>query len=459
MTRLKSYCLMFLICLLISCSSREKQETFYNNGQIKSREYVKETRDGSYVSDGKVEGWYENGQKSYSGWYEDDIEVGHWKSWYPNGQIREESYMKRVGEESFGHGEYKEWYRNGQIKKEVDDGDYRLWYEDGQKMLQGQFGRNESDSIGEWTVWYENGRKQMIVNYDKKGVKKGDYKYWNEYGKLIQEARYAFYNTKFFDTNYHYRGTTYKGKTTRTYDVINQHPYEYRVWYYDRKDKLTERLSYAEGELNGFQTKWWWSEDDGKKGQKHYEFYAKSNQLDSICQEWTESGDLVFDQFYKSGKNVSLPGLYLNESGQVSLLIKEDQSITIVGLEINPQDFKRHGNKSRFEYSSPTGYDPPSGLEVFLTDSVNDTWTLFPKLQTTYSYATGQPKLSYSLDNALRMKNLGTLHFDKLTLDTLIISNFSMGEWDRFSGFNGLDSALISQLTGSFYRQQRSVEE
>ena len=69
-----------------------------------------------YVENRKVgthEGWYENGQKRYEYFIENDIPIKTHREWYPNGQLYSRFNFNNDGQ---SEGTQQVWFANGQIK-------------------------------------------------------------------------------------------------------------------------------------------------------------------------------------------------------------------------------------------------------------------------------------------------------------------------------------------------------
>ena len=74
--------------------TRFRAYSMYDNGQIKEEGRMWIFKDNA-TKVGEWEGWYENGQKKYSGSYGKigaETKIGKWETWYSNGQLRSVGY-------------------------------------------------------------------------------------------------------------------------------------------------------------------------------------------------------------------------------------------------------------------------------------------------------------------------------------------------------------------------------
>ena len=147
-----------------------KVNTFYENGQKKTEVTLK---------NGKTHGlsteWDYNGQKQREVSYKNGKQSGHYKTWYDNGQQEKEGAYK----EGKIDGKWIFWYANGQKQKESsykdgkESGPYRTWYDNGQQEKEGAYKEGKKD--GKWIFWYANGQKQKEGSY-KDGKEFGEWK-------------------------------------------------------------------------------------------------------------------------------------------------------------------------------------------------------------------------------------------------------------------------------------------
>ena len=118
----------------------------YENGNLKSITYHKETKTGTEKV--KYEVYHYTGQKAAEGTYKDGKEDGLWTYWYENGQKRWEGTVK----DGKRDGLWTYWYENGKKSSEItyEDGkedklwnywhvDKECWDEDGNECECGQY--------------------------------------------------------------------------------------------------------------------------------------------------------------------------------------------------------------------------------------------------------------------------------------------------------------------------------
>jgi len=145
----------------------------YENGNLKSITYHKETKTGTEKV--KYEVYHYTGQKAAEGTYKDGKEDGLWTYWYENGQKKSE----RLYRDNKIIGEWTEFelffYDNGQKKSEGTykvgrpDGFWTFWYENGQKKCEGII---REFPIRNWTFYNEDGSIDRVVEVDKKHSQK-----------------------------------------------------------------------------------------------------------------------------------------------------------------------------------------------------------------------------------------------------------------------------------------------
>jgi antitoxin component YwqK of YwqJK toxin-antitoxin module/ribosomal protein L32 len=179
----------------------ELREVKYPNGALKARGHVIQDADKNDVLVGRWTYWFPNGQKQAEGEYRNGREGGKrgetgilvdgrngpWTIWHSNGQIMQASEY----EDGKLVGAFRSWYDNGQKEKErtyKDDkmeGTSTTWYENGQKKMEVTFkdGKKEGPS----TVWYENGQKTAEATF-KNDKPVGHVTTWHENGKKDLEG-------------------------------------------------------------------------------------------------------------------------------------------------------------------------------------------------------------------------------------------------------------------------------
>ncbi|WP_375037515.1 toxin-antitoxin system YwqK family antitoxin [Acinetobacter sp. RW6] len=149
-------------------------QDFYITGKKQTDPYIltdgkldyvyNEQADTSYYSrEGSRVVWYESGDKAAETEYQEHKENGLWRVWYENGNLKEETN-----------------YKAGKI-----NGITKTWNEDGQ--LTGECSYKNGLEDGRCYEKYTMNPQAFI--YDgtyKKGVKVGEWKEWDEDGKLVK---------------------------------------------------------------------------------------------------------------------------------------------------------------------------------------------------------------------------------------------------------------------------------
>jgi len=190
----------------IQAHVRAHWRQYYDSGKLESVYNVK--NDTGWVND-----YYENGNKSDSGYFEGGIKsenirhwsesgqllsavyykagthTGYWEMYYWNGQLESKGYLVNGAKQ----GEIDAWFINGKrkliqhLKNEKINGPQVLFYEDGKIKEVKNYKMNVPD--GEAVMVYENGRVKIHANYTN-GELNGERKTYNEDGKLTSDEVY-----------------------------------------------------------------------------------------------------------------------------------------------------------------------------------------------------------------------------------------------------------------------------
>ena len=229
--------LIFISVIIFSCKNEIKEITEkYPNGSAKVVTFYKEIN-GSKIKIREI-GYYQNGNESYKGGFNNGTKSGLWQYWYENknlfaqtefnGNIQNQkwkiykpdnnlympdSYKLTVSEiytngspyhasyqkdndrliyEIFFYPSYK-IQMHGTTVNNIRQGKWTYWYENGHIWSEGFFKGGENDSIR--NVWYENGKKRYEGFYNK-GKEAGKWKFYDENGLFIKEKDYNT-NNKF----------------------------------------------------------------------------------------------------------------------------------------------------------------------------------------------------------------------------------------------------------------------
>jgi TonB family protein len=185
-----------------------------------------------YGREGKLEGqtkfWYENGQLEALGKYSDDNEIGEWIGYHENGVILSqctydfegnidgESFIWHENEKLASKKEYskgkivtggKTFHKNGLVNLVYDYnskgekvGDWLQYFSDGTLRVKGAFKLDEKD--GDWLENHEDVAVVKLSGSYKKGLKKGDWKYFSKEEKILAVLAYKrgeISDEKYFD--------------------------------------------------------------------------------------------------------------------------------------------------------------------------------------------------------------------------------------------------------------------
>lgn len=162
---------------------------------------------------GRWEKLDEAGRKLYIGTFKDDVPVGEFRHFYPNGKLKAINNYRLGGHESFAilfnsdglkeaEGLYIDkkkdslwvYYDSNGIKlseetysRGIKNGEWRQYYPGG-KLLRVEFWTNDKKE-GKWLMYYENGKIQQEVNY-KNGLLHGDFLVFDSEGNPSLEGKY-----------------------------------------------------------------------------------------------------------------------------------------------------------------------------------------------------------------------------------------------------------------------------
>lgn len=178
--------ILFLLFLtgLTACSHLETVENRDENGILKekySRRKDTLAKQGAYTS------YYPNGQVFEQSWYENDTLHGERRLYYENGKIQ--SIEQRDHDRFVGT--YKKFYENGQLSNEgqyVDNemsGVWKRWYDTGELMEEITFAHNEEN--GPFKEYYKNGQVKIEGEYLNGDNENGILKKYDETGQLFEK--------------------------------------------------------------------------------------------------------------------------------------------------------------------------------------------------------------------------------------------------------------------------------
>lgn len=181
---------------------------FYQGGEIRSI--------GNFKQGKKHGNWtylFENGKIEQQGKYENGLLSGVWKWYYASGKVLREEYYKKGklngpyiewADDTLGtillQGEYLDGLRQGPWKEFVNGLVREGNYVDGEKDGQWVFKRGEvvifsgsfqiGVAIGKHEYFHDSGRLESKGEFEG-GEKSGDWKYYDEFGNVIQTLSYV----------------------------------------------------------------------------------------------------------------------------------------------------------------------------------------------------------------------------------------------------------------------------
>ena len=263
---------------------------------------------------------------------------GLWTYWNKDGRKVEEGYYDKNGVEK---GNWAFWDLDGKkhlgkkISHKIFNDKHALKYLDGIFLVTGPL--NEEKNIytqghgsirsgrldGLWTFWNDSG-VLSLKKYYKMGTPEGQYttyhqsghkmtdgmvKGLNEYGKLIKEGKWLFWDEEgnIKEDVYYINGirdglTTYFSKSGNENSKIiykNGDPWngEWTTWYHDGGKK--ESGFYENGQKKSPWTSWF------ENGQKKYVVNYQNNIKHGLYTEWNDDGRLTKDINYDDGNKIS----------------------------------------------------------------------------------------------------------------------------------------------------------
>lgn len=197
--------------------------------------------------DGVSEEYSEEGKLISTSTYKDGKQLAK-KSWYENGQLKQEEIFDSEGRRD---GVAKEWFANGQINTAVS---YKQDVKDGSAE-----------------EWQENGQPKSLYLY-KNGKLDGESKYWNERGKLLYTTMYKDDKKNGPDR----RWSENTGKMIEEIDYVDDIKNGMKKTFNDRTGKLLSAVPYVDGDLHGTE------ETYGPDGVSVIRCYRKNEQLAAL---------------------------------------------------------------------------------------------------------------------------------------------------------------------------------
>jgi antitoxin component YwqK of YwqJK toxin-antitoxin module len=140
---MRKYFLFILVAFIaVSCGADLEKivEDTHPDGTPRLVHYYK--NDDGIREKVKVEAFYEDGSKRYTGEYADGKRNGYWVYWYENGNMWSEGYFKDDLRDGFG----------------------TTWHKNGQKNFEGAY--KEGIRVGMWKFWTPQGELIKELDYD-----------------------------------------------------------------------------------------------------------------------------------------------------------------------------------------------------------------------------------------------------------------------------------------------------
>lgn len=173
-------------------------ETFYSNGNLKSKiEYQKNRQNGL------VNIYYENGTIQEEGFWRQNRWIGEYKFYYPTGKIK------------------YHWYYNDNGKR---TGTQAYFYENGQKQIEGQWAEGKEN--GKITEYYSNGKVEKVSNFQNGDLNGSVVEYYSD-GQV--KSRSVFVNGQVdINQNYAYGNKNNPDNNVADNNQNNQDDPEYK---------------------------------------------------------------------------------------------------------------------------------------------------------------------------------------------------------------------------------------
>ena len=282
-----------------------KNTFWYDNGNKEKEYFLKVTniwQNNSYFEEsGKYTEWYNTGQTSVSGNYENGLMEGEWRYYFENGKLKAEVlFIKGDGEnvsEISGvplNGRNEKWifyndngkksavakYKNGKF-----DGVTRRWYETGKKQYEGTV--MDTIYIGVHINWSPDGKDQSKIDYGNGVGGNGLFKRWYENGNKKVEGNLKNGFEDGLWVNWYESGSKKQEVTWK-----NGNGHGLSIGWHENGQKEKEG-NYVEGKPDGF---WVWWNINGQKKQEGN--YKDSHQVGKWSY-WNSDGTLDEEIEYK----------------------------------------------------------------------------------------------------------------------------------------------------------------
>lgn len=325
-------------------NKKEGLETeFYKNGKIKHKETFKANKgEGEATNyyengqlewkcgkkddkfDGPFETYFLNGKLKTKGQYKDDVLIGKWEGYYANGKLQE---IKTLSDKGLVIGEYKSYYENGNIEEEFTstpdgkiNGPRKKYLESGKLYTMSMYENDVEKSIQftdnkgkatdiklpkskfKFTGLNPNGTIKSEGFFDK-GNRIGEWKFYNEFGKLSGIYNYVKDKTDGPYKTFYENG---KVKSEGTYKEDQLHGY---FKSYFRNGKLSQEGWYQYGLAQGT-----WITYSVNGNLKEKEYYINDNAT-GYNESYTVTGklDCIYIKDYDLVERIT----YFDSTGKI----------------------------------------------------------------------------------------------------------------------------------------------
>ncbi len=133
---------LIILFMAVSCGPDLERvvEDTHSDGSPRLVQYYQD--ENGFREKVKVEAFYEDGSKRYTGEFANEKRNGYWVYWYENGNKWSEGYFKN----------------------DLRDGYGTTWHKNGQKHYEGSY--TEGIRTGIWKFYTEEGEMVKEINYD-----------------------------------------------------------------------------------------------------------------------------------------------------------------------------------------------------------------------------------------------------------------------------------------------------
>lgn len=183
---MKLYIIIPIVSILLFGCARAQEVTFEG---VETHDSITTLKGSKEPFTGKVVAFNINGKKTLELEYKNGRESGTNRSWYPNGNIMNETQITNGKIDGLWIDYFENGKKQNEITYETDymNGPCKRWYESGQVKEQGNYQHCREE--GYWVYYFENGQKQTAGDYHQ-AQKVGVWTVWNEKGEVIKTEKY-----------------------------------------------------------------------------------------------------------------------------------------------------------------------------------------------------------------------------------------------------------------------------